>query len=368
MTPDAPPPGVDSILTIDLDAIAENYRLLCARARTAEVAAVVKADAYGIGAGRVAPALAKAGCKTFFVATIAEGAVLRETMPDTTIAILNGCTADSAKICQQHNLVPVLNSREQLADWRAARPAAQSAILHVDTGMGRLGLSASEVEQLAADPATLAGVRISHVMSHLACADQPDHPLNAGQLEAFRAAQNKLAPVLGKTKISLANSSGIFLGPDYHFDLVRPGAALYGLAPTLDRPNPLRQTVHLHSRILQVREIDESATVGYGATHRAARTSRIATVAIGYADGYPRALGNCGHACVGTTQVPVVGRVSMDLTTLDVTDLPIDAARPGTFVELLGNQVRTDDLGATAGTIGYELLTRLGRRHHRVYR
>ncbi len=368
MTPDAPPPGVDSILTVDLGAIAHNYRLLCRQAPTAEVAAVVKADAYGLGADRVAPALMAAGCRTFFVATLGEGVSLRSVLPDATIAVLNGCSATDAELFVANKLSPVLNSRGQLDAWRKSGPAGLPAMLHIDTGMSRLGFSKSDIEGLASDPAAFDAVNISHIMSHLACAEDQDHPLNAKQLESFAAARRALTPVIGDAKASLANSSGTFLGADYQFNLVRPGAALYGLAPIEGAPNPLRPVAHLHAKIVQVREIDASTTVGYGATHRAPRTSRIATVPVGYADGYPRALGNRGHAYVGATRVPIVGRVSMDLTTLDVTDLPPDAAKPGTMVELLGDHIAADELGAMADTIGYEILTRLGRRYHREYR
>ncbi len=363
----APPQGVDSILTIDLGAITANYDALRAQAPTAEVAAVVKADAYGLGADQVARALFDAGCRTFFIATIAEGIELRQSLTEPSIAVLNGPGSDGAGLCLQHNLTPVLNSPAQVEAWRQSGDS-KPAILHVDTGMSRLGLSPSEVDTLAADKSQLDGVTISHIMSHLACAEDQATPLNKQQLDLFKDTLAKLRPIAPNANATLANSSATYLGHNYHFDLIRPGAALYGLAPIEEQPNPLKQTIQLHSRILQVREIDESATVGYGASHRASRTSRIATVAAGYADGYPRSLSNCGFAYVGSARVPVVGRVSMDLTTLDVTDLSEEKARPGTFVELIGEHVRTDDIGACAGTIGYEILTRLGRRYHRVYR
>ena len=367
MTPDAPPPGVDSFLTIDLGAIRENYRALCTKTPGAEVAAVVKADAYGLGANTVAKSLADSGCSTFFVATIAEGEALRRTLADARIAVLNGFGPGGVDLCLQYGLVPVLNTLEQVANWREATPA-QPAMLHVDTGMSRLGLSPDDVDKCAADAGSLEGMTIAFVMSHLACAEDPTNRLNKRQLQAFREALAKLAPRIGDAKVTLANSSGTFLGPDFHFDLVRPGAALYGLAPIIGEQNPLHQTIQLHSRVLQVREIDESVTVGYGATHRASRSSRIATVAAGYADGYPRSLSNCGYAYVDSARVPVVGRVSMDLTTLDVTSLPASQVRSGTLVELIGDHIRTDEIGARAGTIGYEILTRLGQRYHRVYR
>jgi alanine racemase len=204
-------------------------------------------------------------------------------------------------------------------------------------------------------------------MSHLADAEAPDRAQSEEQLAEFRAAQAALAPAIGTAGASLANSAGIFLGPAYRFDLARPGCALYGVNPTPGHPNPMRQVVRLKGKILQVREIDAPRGVGYGATWRARGPSRIATVAVGYADGYLRSLSNRGRAVVGGREVPVVGRVSMDLTTLDVTGVPETAARPGAFAELIGPAMPVDVVGEAAGTIGYEILTSLGRRYHRVY-
>ena len=364
---DRPAAGSGAVLIVDLAAIVANYRLLAREAAAAEVAAVVKADAYGLGAARVAPALAAAGCATFFVALASEGAVLRASLPAATIAVFNGPDDETIGLYRAHGLTPVLNSPRQVALWQA-RGGGQAAMLHVDTGMARLGLSSAEVSALAAAPGQPGGLTLTHVMSHLAWAEDPAQPLNAVQLERFRAARATLAPVGGAVKASLANSSGIFLGADYHFDLVRPGAALYGIAPRPGGTNPLSQVVHFHARILQVLDVDSPMTVGYGAAHRVVRRGRIATVAAGYADGYLRSLSNQGHAFVGELRVPVVGRVSMDLTTLDVTDVPAEHARPGTMVELIGPRARTDAVAAAAGTIGYELLTRLGPRCERVYR
>ena len=360
-----------AILTIDLDALAENYRRLCAELNGVPCAAVVKADGYGLGLTRVAPALFRAGARTFFVAQLGEAIALRGALPEAAqIYVLNGLAAGPAAEFQAQRVVPVLNSLGEVADWRrAARQGAHqaqhelAAALHLDTGISRLGLPARELDTLAAEPERLEGIELSHVMSHLACADAPEHPLNAAQLAEFRAARARLpaAPA------SLANSSGIFLGPDYHFDLGRPGVALYGINPTPGRPNPMRQVVRLQGKILQVREIDAPRTVGYGATHRAAGPTRVATVAVGYADGYLRSLSNRGSAWLGNQRVPVVGRVSMDLITLDVTGARPDSAHPGALVDLIGPELPVDDVAEAAGTIGYEILTALGQRYHRVY-
>src|SRR5690606_16063815 len=227
----------------------------------------------------------------------------------------------------------------------------------------RLGLDDDELATLAAAPARLDGVDLQLLMSHLACADQPDHPLNAEQLARFRAARGRLPAM----PASLANSSGIFLGPEYRFDMARPGAALYGVNPQPGRPNPMAPVVRLQARILQVRRIDSPRTVGYGATHRAARPSTIATIALGYADGYLRSLSNRGSCLIGEHRVPVVGRISMDLVTLDVTGVPDGLARPGAVVDVIAPDHPVDAVAEEAGTIGYEILTSLGRRYQRRY-
>jgi alanine racemase len=234
------------------------------------------------------------------------------------------------------------------------------AILHVDTGMARLGLTAREFSALVERPPPIPW---RAVMSHLACADEPGHALNERQRARFAAAAARLPDV----PRSLAASSGIFLGGGYHFDLVRPGAALYGVNPQPGRPNPMRHVVRLSGRILQVREIDGGESVGYGATHVMAASGRVATVAVGYADGWLRSLSRRGCALVGGKRVPLLGRVSMDLVAFDVTEIDPGLTRPGMTVDLLGPEYGVDDTAADAGTIGYEILTALGARYHRVY-
>ena len=239
-----------------------------------------------------------------------------------------------------------------------------AAILHVDSGLNRLGLTRREVEELATSPDRLAGIALRAVMSHLACADEPEHPLNAAQRDAFAAARGILPPA----PASLAASSGIFLGPDYHGDLVRPGAALYGVNPQPGQPNPMQQVVKLKGRILQVREVDRGQPVGYGATHVMGSPGRLATVALGYADGWLRSASQRASGRIGGKQVPLLGRVSMDLVVFDVSGIDPALARPGGFVELLGEDYGVDAAAINAGTIGYEVLTALGRRYHRIYR
>ncbi|SMF00392.1 alanine racemase [Tistlia consotensis] len=362
------------ILTVDLGALQANYRRLVEEADGIAVAAVVKADAYGLGAERAAPALWQAGARIFFVALPDEALTLRRVLPaESEVYVLGGLFgAGAERDYLAAGIRPVLNSLQEIKRWgrlAAAEGRALPACLHVDTGMSRLGLPADELATLAAEPERLAGVSVAYLISHLASGDEPDHPLNREQLEAFRAARERLPAM----KACLANSPGSFLGPAYRFDLLRPGAALYGVNPTPGQPNPMAQVVRLQGRILQVRVIDPPRSVGYGAAFRAERRTVVATVGLGYADGFLRSLSGRGRAWVEAREkgaavaVPLVGRVSMDLITLDVTDLA-EAPPVGSFVDLLGPGQDVDALAAAAGTIGYEVLTSLGGRYRRVYR
>ncbi|MCC7275728.1 MAG: alanine racemase [Alphaproteobacteria bacterium] len=365
-TADAPS-RAGAILTIDLAAVAANYAILRERLGGVECAAVVKADAYGLGAAVVAPALARAGARWFFVAHLDEAVALRAVLPAAArIAVLNGLWPGLEATFREHDLLPVLNDLAQVELWAArgrAEGAALPAIVQVDTGMSRLGLPPTELAALAADPGRTAGLDVRLVMSHLACADEPAHPLNSRQLGRFRAARRAFPEV----PASLAASSGIFLGRDYHFDLGRPGVALYGVNPTPGDVNPMRPVVRLEARILQVRRIDPGDSVGYGAAHRAGRPTKVATVPIGYADGYLRSASLRGAFLVAGRPAPVLGRISMDLITLDVTDVPDAAAQPGAFAVAIGDARTIDAVAADAGTIGYEILTGLGARYRRVY-
>lgn len=357
-------------LSIDLDAIATNWRVLGARLKAgARAGAVVKADAYGLGLAAVAPALHGAGCRDFFTASLDEAIALRAVLADCRIYVFFGPQPGEAAEYSRHALIPVLNDLGQIETWRAHinRGGAEKAVLHVDTGMSRLGLPPEEVARLAAEPERLAGLELALVMSHLACAEQPETAMNETQLSEFKAARAALGPAAATAESSLANSSAIFLGPQFHFDLARPGAALYGLNPTPGKANPMSEVVCLQGKILQVRRVDSSRSVGYGAAHVVTRPSRIATVPVGYADGYLRSASNRASGYVRGVQVPIVGRVSMDMITLDVTDLPPEHAQPGALVDLIGGPHSIDALAAEAGTIGYEILTSLGRRYRRHY-
>ncbi|TQV80687.1 alanine racemase [Denitrobaculum tricleocarpae] len=363
-------------LTIDLAALKSNYRRLCEEIGPGVAcAAAVKADGYGLGIGRVGPALADAGVRRFFVAHFDEALRLKSALaartPSAVVAaceifVLNGLIAAPSADYLGEDVRPVLNSLGEVDQWHKASAAADKALpaaLHVDTGMCRLGLPDNEFQTLMSSRARLKGIDLRVIMSHLACADMPDHPLNQQQLAAFK----EIRAAFADTPASFANSSGIFLGPDYHFDVARPGVALYGINPLPGRVNPMRQVVRLQGKILQLREIDAPQSVGYGAAYQAAGPMRIATVAVGYADGYLRALSDRGHAWIGDRRIDVVGRVSMDLLALDVTAIPGDAAVPGTFVDLFDPETGADSLAAEAGTIGYEILTSLGQRYHREY-
>ena len=356
-----------AVLTVDLDAIRANYRLLRQRAGGAAVAAVMKADAYGLGMARVAPALAREGCRVFFTAHLDEGMRLRPLLPpEATIYVLHGAMPGAAADCLAHDLVPVLNDPGQVQEWRtAARSLGRRlpAAIQFDTGMSRMGLSAADLDTLGAPADWLAGLAPQLLMSHLACADLAAHPMNAFQHARFEALRARF-PLL---PCSLANSSAVFLGADYHYDLVRPGAALYGINPQPGSANPLRQAVALHARIVQVRDIAHGDAVGYGARYVADGPRRIATIALGYADGWLRALSNRGFAFVDGVRVPIAGTVSMDSITLDVSAISPARIAPGLAVELLGPHQHVDEVANQAGTIGYEVLTRLGGRFHRNY-
>jgi alanine racemase len=355
-----------AVLEIDLAAIVANWRRLAAELKPGtECAAVVKADAYGLGVARVAPRLAAAGCTLFFVATIDEGLALRRLLPGVEIAVFDGLLPGTAREFRDARLIPVLNDLDQIAQWRKSDATrALSAMIHIDTGMSRLGLSPPELRRLAEERDTLAGLALRAIISHLACADEAAHPMNAQQLTLFRLTLADLP----RAPASLAASSGIFLGADYHFDMVRPGAALYGINPTPTNPNRMAQVIRLKGRIVQVRDVDSGMTVGYGAAHRMERAGRIATVAVGYADGWLRSASHRGSAGIAGQRVPVIGRISMDLMTLDVTGIDPALACPGAFVDLIDETHGVDEIAATAGTIGYEILTSLGARYHRIYR
>jgi len=373
------PPGLETggLLTIDLAAIVKNWKTMSNRVVPADCAAVIKADAYGCGIDKVAAALAKAGCATFFVAHLAEARqvriAVRAVAPDAAIYVLSGFPPGTAPIFAEINARPVISSLAEFVEWDAYRTATHwrgGAALHFDTGMNRLGFALEEAP-LFTTRVKMPDHGISLVMSHLACADVPGHPLNARQIEAFR----DLRFLFRGTPTSLANSSGIFLGPATHCDMVRPGAALFGVNPTPATANLMEPVVTVTARVAQVRDVPRGGTVGYGATWTAARPSRIAIVSVGYGDGYPRGASDGprgaksdAFAFIAGRRCPMVGRVSMDLMAFDVTRLPEGDARRGTHATLIGGGITVDDVAAWSGTIGYEVLTGLGRRYRREWK
>ncbi|MGB8399741.1 alanine racemase [Bradyrhizobium sp.] len=359
------------VLTVDLDAIVANWRKLEKTAVPAECAGVVKADAYGCGADQVARALAAAGCKTFFTATLDEARVVRAAAPQASIYALDGLFQNTGEAYARIDCRPVIGDLNELAEWDVfCRRSGWNggAAIHIDTGMNRLGLTVAEAQGII--PRINAGDHgITLVMSHLACAEQLHNPLNARQLAAFR----EIASLFSGVPASLSNSSGVFLGAPFQFDLVRPGAALYGVNPTPEADNPMRPVVDLKARIVQIRNIERGETVGYGGTWTARRPTRLAIVSAGYADGYFRAAsandGTRGaEVVVAGRRCPIAGRVSMDLIAVDITDLDKNAARRGHLVTLIGEGITVDELAHHFGTIGYEVLTSLGRRYARVYK
>lgn len=352
-------------LKVRLGAIAANYRTVVAQAPGAAVGAAVKADAYGLGVAPVAQRLRAEGCRSFFVANVEEGIELRQVLPDVEIAVFNGVLAGTAADLIHHDLVPLVISAEQLDSWRLAASARDDALavgLHVDTGINRTGLPLEDARRIATTPDAFAGLDVQHVLSHLASADDPGSDQPEQQLARFVDVRTALP----QGRASIANSAGTFRHADFHLDLVRPGIALYGGAPTAGVASPVRSVVTLEAPLLQIREVGPGDHVGYGATYTVSKPERHAVVPVGYADGYLRAASNRGAMTIGGHRVPIVGRVSMDLTVLDVTDVPRDALDTG-VAEVIGDARPVDDVAAAADTISYEILTSLGRRYERVY-
>jgi len=367
-------PGAAGVLTIDLAALAQNWRLLAQRAAPAECGAVVKANAYGIGIEAAAPTLYRAGCRTFFVAHVSEGKRVRAALGDDAIIyVLNGLetTADAREDYLAPALRPVIGSKSEAARWLqlvANQASPLPYAIHIDTGMNRLGF-ANLAEASGAFGSLAADTGAALAMSHFVSSEEPLNPLNDAQIARFEAAR-ALFPGI---QASLANSSAQFLAQRPNYDLVRPGYALYGGNPTPGQPNPMQATVTLEIPIQQTRWIEAGETVGYNAQWTAQRRTRLATLLVGYADGLPRTAGATrdypgADVVIAGRRCALVGRMSMDLCVADITDIPEDDARPGAFAQVLGDQIGIDELGARCGTIGYHILTSLGSRYARVYR
>lgn len=368
---DTLPPALT--LDIDLAALAANWRAMATRSGPARASAVVKANGYGLGIEPVVRTLSEAGCRDFFTATIDEAIAARRLAPHARILVLNGIYPGTEQCFRKHRLTPILCSMEQVQLWDEActRDGRLPYALHVDTGMNRLGVTMPEALALAEREAD---DRPSLIMSHLACADDPDRGDNARQLKSFQTVRGAFQGI----ESSLSNSAGIFLGGAFLCDLTRPGIALYGGEAVNRAKNPMQVVATAKARILQIRRAPAGSTVSYGGTARVTRDTKIAVCAVGYADGYLRSLSGSGVplrdtdtptpvASLHGQTIPVLGRVTMDLTMFDVTDVVGQEVRCGDFVELFGKSHRLDDLARSAGTIGYEILTSLGSRYARHY-
>ncbi len=359
--------ALSGVLSIDLQALQSNYRILASRVAPSACAAVVKADAYGLGADRVGPALAAAGCRHFFVAHLVEAKRLKRHLPrDAKLYVLNGLMPGGEAYAAANGIIPVINSLAQLSQWSAAAEhhgARLPAVLQFDTGMSRLGLNTADVSVLAENSELLRRIEVQFIMSHLASADEHLNPQNSDQLATMQA----IAAQFPDAELCFANSGGIFLGAAFHGALVRPGIALYGGSPTDSIATPMKSVVRLSVRVIQTHTVSAGTLVGYGGSHRTQSEMRLATLAAGYADGLPRSLSDRGAAYALGKRLPIVGRVSMDSMTIDVSALPDAALGLGSLVELVGPDQTLEDIARDAGTISYEILTGLGQRYHRQY-
>jgi alanine racemase len=370
LTQKSGPPDIETgaRLTIDLAAIQANYRLLAARAAPAECGAVVKADAYGLGAVSVSKALWNAGARTFFVAHVFEARAVRTALPHSVIYVLSGFSRGAPPALAEIGARPVLGSMDEIEEWSAFVGAGNlpgDAAIHIDTGMNRLGLTFEQASYVAGKPL---GFRPTLVMSHPACADIPDHPANARQLERFEEASGLFPGVAA----SLANSAATLTGGKMRFDLCRPGIALYGGNPFTSDENPMRPVVKLEAKVVQIRTAEKGESVGYGAMQTVSRPTLLAILSVGYADGVMRAAGSTdmrkgADAVIAGLLCPFVGRISMDLAAVDITSLPAGSVNRGDTATILGDGITIDEFGAIAGTFSYEVLTRLGQRFTRTY-
>lgn len=352
--------------TIFLDAIRRNYRKIVNRVGHSDTAVAIKADGYGLGATAVAETLARCGCNEFFVAQTDEAIAVRAVAPDASINVLCGLMPGTEREMVEHRLTPTIVNLQQLRLWQQQSIAHGRQLptgLHLDSGMHRTGLPAKESAQLAREHDRLNGLLVTHVISHLASADDSTSTQPEQQLRRFFAATKQLP----QARLSIANSAGIFRGEQFHLDLVRPGIAIYGGNPQPDKQNPMESTVLLEAPIVQVVDAAKGDLIGYNATYKTPRAGRHAIVAAGYADGVLRSMSNCGEVAVGGTRCPVIGRISMDLTAIDVTGIPESLLYPGAPVELIGSTITLDDAARAADTISYEMLTSMGRRYRRRY-
>ncbi|ABM45232.1 alanine racemase [Bartonella bacilliformis Peru38] len=356
-----------TVATIDLGAIIANYKILAQHIAPAECSAVVKANAYGMGAEKISSALYQAGCRTFFVSQIQEALQLKTILPSNiTLVLLNGFPPTTEEFVAQAGLIPVLNSWHAIESWQMLCQKKHQkfpAIIQIDTHMNRLGLDQEELQQLIKQPTIFEKANIKYIMSHLSNGDDATHASNDTQLTAMKTALAQLPTC----KVSLANSGGIFLNSDFYFDLVRPGIALYGVDPHGKCPTPIKPVLKLETQVIQSRHVDAGTPVGYGGSFVTSRPSTLTTISIGYADGWLRTLSNKGVVYFNGHKLPIIGRISMDSTIVDATDLECEKPKIGDWVELIGPHQTVEDVAADADTIPYEILTSLGPRCKRIY-
>jgi len=356
-----------SILEINLARVVENYKTMSKSIKTGcIVAPVVKANGYGLGAAPISESLYKSGCKAFCVAYVEEAIQIREKIPSAEIYVFHGVQQSDLEIAHRKNLIPVLNDLYQIELWNsyaAKNNKKLPAVIHVDTGMGRLGLTESNIEKIANNEDFCSFIDIKYIMSHPSCADDPERKENAKQLEELK----KISALFPDTKISFANSAAIMLGNEYHFDMVRPGCSLYGINPMPSKPTPVQQVATLKAEVIQIRNIEKDQAISYSGRYQAKKGDRIATVLCGYADGYLRCLTGKGSAHFEGMRLPIVGTVTMDMVMIDISKVPENRLQYMNYVELLGDHITVDELAQSANTIGYEILTSLGNRFKRVY-
>ena len=358
--------SIRAVVTIDLEAIAANWLSLKTLCAPAECGAVVKADSYGLGCLRISSLLSALGCRWFFVAQLEEAIELKQALPSIHVICLGGIPEAEESRFYTYRIIPALNHWQEIQRWaRCGRDhqIALPAFIHLDSGMSRLGLEATEVHRLKQTPESLDGLAVWTWMSHFANADDPDSSMTDEQYQRFR----DFCTGLPEAWQSLSNSSGIFRSREYHLDLVRPGCALYGINPTPEKPNPIEQVVSLYAPIHQIRTVTPPATVGYNALYQATHPMRIAVVGVGYADGYLRCLSNTGRVFIEGYPAPILGRISMDLITVDITEIPDSVITLSSWAEIIGPHRVLDELALDAGTIGHELITSLSSRYDRHY-
>jgi alanine racemase len=356
-----------SVIEINLSALNANYNFIKSfLTNNTKVAAVIKANAYGLGAKEILESLSETDCKDYCFAYVSEALSLKDKLHGYNVYIFNGITHEDTIECAINNYIPIIGNFYQLEIWKQTASKLEKklpAILHVDTGMGRLGFSETQLHKIISNPELIEGIEFQYLMSHLACADERDHPLNKIQLGLIQ----KYSSYFPNLPITFANSAGILLSPNYHFSMVRPGCALYGINPNNDLSNPMKQVVTIKAQVLQIREIENDQNISYGGRYTARKGQRIAVLAFGYADGYIRIQTNNAFGYFKGYRIPIISTITMDLVMADITSIPEQLINEMDYVELMGENITVDEVAKYAKTIGYEVLTRLSNRIKRVY-